>query len=73
MKIVAGRWKGRPATDEACFTVRVLLGAEGLDLVELGLRQLAGNLALGHLGRLDLVPDLLHDFGVALSFDLYPG
>src|ERR1700722_16151596 len=47
-----------------------LLAAEVLDLVELGLGQLAGDLALGHLGGLDLVADLLHDLGVGERGDV---
>src|SRR3984885_1947955 len=47
-----------------------LLAAEVLDLVELGLGQLTGNLAPGHLGRLDLVADLLHYLGVGERGDV---
>src|SRR5580700_1423914 len=47
-----------------------LLLPEGLDLVFLGLAQLAGYLALGALGGLDLLADLVHDLRVGERGDV---
>src|SRR5271165_2287032 len=60
-----GQWKRRAALvwRPAVYGVSLLV-AEGLDLGELGLAQLARDLALGDLGALHLLPDLLHDLGV---------
>src|SRR6185312_12317038 len=55
---------GSPDYGGPPYAAVLLLLAEGLDLVRLGLAQLTWLLALGALGALHLLPDLLHDLGV---------
>ena len=47
-----------------------LFGAVLLDLLKLGLSQLAWHVVAGHLGALHVVPDVLHDLGVGQGGDV---